>query len=126
MQDAKPVSTPMISSSKLSANTGTPFEDPTLFRSIVGGLQYAIVTISDIAFAVNKLSQFMSKPSQDHWMAAKRVLRYLAGTVDLALQFHKTNDLRLTAFSDLDWAADVDDRRSVSGYCVYFGANLIS
>ncbi|XP_072060199.1 uncharacterized mitochondrial protein AtMg00810-like [Arachis hypogaea] len=125
MQDAKPVSTPMIGSSKLSTNTGTPFEDPTSFRSIVGELQYVTVTRPDIVFAVNKLNQFMSKPSQDHWMAPKRVLRYLAGTVDLALQFYKTNDLRLTAFSDSDWTADVDDRRFVFGYCVYFIANLI-
>ncbi|XP_016206077.1 uncharacterized protein LOC107646406 [Arachis ipaensis] len=97
--------TPMISSLRLIANVGTPFENPTLYRSIVGGLQYATITRPDISFSVNKLSQFMSNPCQEHWVAVKRVLRYLA---------------------DSDWASDLDDRKSTTGFCVYYGSNLVS
>ncbi|XP_016191993.1 uncharacterized protein LOC107632866 [Arachis ipaensis] len=118
--------TPMISSLRLIANAGTPFENPTLYRSIVGGLQYATITRPDISFSVNKLSQFMSNPCQEHWVAVKRVLRYLAGTAELKLQFHRCTDLRFSAFSDSDWASDLDDRKSTTGFCVYYSSNLVS
>ncbi|XP_015935329.1 uncharacterized mitochondrial protein AtMg00810-like [Arachis duranensis] len=74
MQDSKRMSTPIFSNSKLTANTSTPFEDPTLFLSILGGLQYVTVTRPDIAFSVNKLSQFMANPMLEHWNAVKRIL----------------------------------------------------
>jgi hypothetical protein len=67
MTDAKPVSTPMASSTTLSAFDGEPFSDQTLFRSTVGALQYLALTRPDIAFSVNKLSQFMHKPTTLHW-----------------------------------------------------------
>ena len=66
MLEAKPISTPMASSTNLSAYEGEPFLDQTLFRSTVGALQYLSITHPDIAFAVNKLSQFMHKSTQTH------------------------------------------------------------
>ena len=67
MLEAKPVTTPMASSISLSAYEGEPFSDHTLFRSTVGALQYLSITRPDIAFFVNKLSQFMHKPTLTHW-----------------------------------------------------------
>ena len=67
----------------------------------------------------------MASPLDEHWKAVKRILRYLAGSVDFGLHI-KSSNRDLTAFSDSDWAADIDDRRSVTGYCVFFGSNLIS
>jgi ribosomal protein L5 len=64
MIEAKPMSTPMASSTNLSAYEGEPFSNHTLFRSTVGALQYLSITRPDIAFSVNKLSQFMHKPTQ--------------------------------------------------------------
>ena len=81
MLDVKPVHTPMASSTSLSAHEGEPFSDHTLFRSTVGALQYLSITRPDIAFAVNKLSQFMHKPTQTHWQSMKRLLRYLKSTI---------------------------------------------
>jgi hypothetical protein len=66
MLEAKPVSTPMASSTNLSAYEGEPFLDHTLFHNTIGALQYLSITRPDIAFAVNKLSQFMHKPTQPH------------------------------------------------------------
>ena len=83
--------------------------------------------VKDIA--VNKVCQFMSNPLDSHWVAVKRILRYLKGTLHLGLCFYPTNihkPMSLTTFSDDDWAADLDDRRSTSGAAVYFGPNLIS
>lgn len=75
MSDAKPVSTPMSTSPKLTAKSGTPLSDPTVYRSTVGSLQYLAFTRPDISYAVNRLSQYMHKPTSDHWQAVKRVLR---------------------------------------------------
>jgi hypothetical protein len=67
----------MITGQSLSKYQGDLFENPQLYRTIVGALQYATITRPDIAFAVNKDSQFMHTPTTDHWMAVKRILRYL-------------------------------------------------
>lgn len=67
MQDAKPVSTPMATSVQLSAFDGEVFENPTLYRSTIGALQYLSITRPDIAFTVNRLSQFMHNPLLPHW-----------------------------------------------------------
>lgn len=125
MQDAKGAATPMISSSQLSKVDDSPLVDGKLYRSAVGSLQYATITRPEISFTVNKVSQYMACPLDNHWKAVKRILRYLADTIDLGLHIRKSA-LELTAFCDLDWAADLDDRRSISGYCVYFGKSLIS
>ena len=87
IDSAKPMPSPLISSQKLSAIGSSTFHNPTLYRSVVGGLQYATITRPDIAFVVNKLSQFMHAPLDSHWKAVKRVLKYLAGTISHGLTF---------------------------------------
>ncbi|KAJ4727992.1 Retrovirus-related Pol polyprotein from transposon TNT 1-94 [Melia azedarach] len=116
----------MNSSQKLSKSEGSLFAEPSLYRSLIGGLQYVTLTRPDIAFAVNKLSQFLASPTLSHWQACKRLLRYLQATSDLGLQFVSTNRHKLTAFCDADWGCDLDDRKSIGAYCVYLGDNLIS
>lgn len=74
MQHAKAVSTSMASSPKLTLYSSTSLSNPTEYRKLIGSLQYLAFTRLDIAYAVNKLSQFMHKPTQDHWQAAKRIL----------------------------------------------------
>ena len=126
MTDAKPVSTPMASSTNLSAFDGEPFPDHTLFRSTVGALQYLALTRPDIAFSVNKLSQFMHKPTTLHWQSVKRLLRYLKHTIQFGIQIYRNSGNSIHAFSDADWAGSRDDRRSTGSYCVFLGKNLIS
>jgi len=84
-------------------------------------------TRPDIAAAVGVLSQYMSKPSKDHWMGVKRVLRYLKGTLNYGLKFSVHGEqTELNGYSDADWAGDVDTRRSTSGYVFQFGNGTIS
>ena len=85
MSEAKPINTPMASTTNLSAFEGEPFPDHTLYRSTVGALQYLALTQLDIAFIVNKLSQFMQKPLLPHWQSVKRLLRYLKNTIHFGL-----------------------------------------
>ena len=56
-----------------------------MYRSVVGALQYATITRPDIAYSVNKVCQFMSHPLESHWVAVKRILRYLKGTINFGL-----------------------------------------
>ena len=59
-------------------------------------------------------------------MAYKRVLRYLKAAQDYRLKFVRNGDMKLTRFIDVDWACDLDDRQSISAYCIYVDNNLIS
>ncbi|KAK2979557.1 hypothetical protein RJ640_027421 [Escallonia rubra] len=126
LSDAKPVHTPMSSSTQLSRHVGDPHPSPTVYRSIVGALQYLSFTRPDISFSVNKVAQFMQCPTSEHWSAVKRILRYLKETINFGLLLRRSPSLSLSAFSDADWAGCPDDRRSTSGYCVFLGPNLIS
>ncbi|CAL8147678.1 unnamed protein product [Prunus armeniaca] len=81
MHEAKPVPTPALSGRRLSISDGDPLPDPTEYRSTVGALQYLTLTRPDIAFVVNQVCQFMHHPTTAHWLAVKRILRYLNGTL---------------------------------------------
>jgi len=123
---AKPISTPLFASTILSRSEGSTITDPTLYRSTVGSLQYLSLTRPDIAYAVNKVSQFMQDPRESHWSAVKRILRYLKSTISYYFCIYKNSSKQLTAYSDSDWASCPDDRRSTSGYCVLLGKNILS
>jgi hypothetical protein len=99
---AKPITSPMTSAHSLSQFEGDPMTDPTLYRSTVGALQYLSITRLDIAFAVNKVYQFMHRPTEIHWTVVKRILRYLKHTISRGLLIRKSPSLQLTAFSDAD------------------------
>jgi hypothetical protein len=109
----------MISGTNLSKEDNPLFDNLTLYRSVVGVLQYATLTRPDISFSVNKVSQFMHQPTELHWGAVKRILRYLAGSLASGLQFYRNSTTQIHAYSDADWAGDVDDRRSTSGFCIF-------
>ncbi|XP_057976061.1 uncharacterized mitochondrial protein AtMg00810-like [Malania oleifera] len=126
MLQCKPMSSPMAASLKLSKFGSLDFDDPVLYRSLVGGLQYLNFTWPDISFAVNKLCQFMHSPKLPHWSALKRVLRYLKGTINHGLFFTSHSGPVVQAYSDADWGGCPDDRRSTSGCCIFLGNHLIS
>lgn len=103
MCDAKPCLTPFTPGTKLMLDDNTAFKDPSLYSSIVGALQYLTLSRLDIAFFINKLSQFLQKPTVTHWQACKRALIYIKGTMKFGLQFTSRSLLQLNCFSDVDW-----------------------
>jgi hypothetical protein len=126
MFDAKPVKSPMFTAHTLSLHSGVPFNDPSSYRSLVGALQYLSLTCLDISFAVNKVSQFMHRPTSLHLQAVKRILCYLKFTITYGLLLRRSPFHSLQAYSDVDWAGYPDDRKSTGGFCVFLGPNLIS
>ncbi|XP_062029019.1 uncharacterized mitochondrial protein AtMg00810-like [Rosa rugosa] len=109
------------------ATEGDFLPDPSVFREIVGSLQYLTITHPDIAFAVNSISQFMSQPHTPHLIAAKRILRYIKSTLDHGLFFRPHHQpAYLAAYVDADWVGCPDSCRSTSEYLVYLGTNLVS
>jgi hypothetical protein len=128
MSMCKHVSSPLVVGEKLAAHVGTRLglEDAKHYRSIVGALQYLTLTRSYLAFAVNKACQFLHAPTDEHWGAVKRILRYLKGCTKLGLMIVKNNSLLVSAFSDADWAGCFVDQRSTGGFVVFLGTNLVS
>ncbi|CAL1407242.1 unnamed protein product [Linum trigynum] len=127
MTDAKAVDTPLAASTSLTLQDCSPPTDATRYRQALGALQYLVSTRPDIAYSVNKLSQYMHAPSSSHWQCVKRLLRYVSGTLTCGLSIRRSNaPLRLSAFADSAWVGNLDDRSSTSGYLVYFCSTLIS
>ncbi|XP_016163529.1 uncharacterized protein LOC107606076 [Arachis ipaensis] len=126
--ECKPASTPMdyTSASKLSRNSGTSLEDKIHYRQLVGRLLYLTNTRPNIAYAMGRLSKFIDCPTDVHMQAAQKVLRYLKGCPSVGLFFAADNDLKITGFSDADWATCADSRRSIIGHCFYLRRSLIS
>ena len=126
LKNCNGLDTPLATTEKLTKHVGEKCADSTQYRKVIGGLQYAVLTRPEIAYAVNKLSQFMANPLQAYQTACKWVLRYLKETIDYGLIFKKSDSFDLIAYSNPDWGSDSDNRRSTSSYCVYLGDNLIS
>ena len=96
------------------------------YQRLIGSLMYAMLgSRPDIAFAVSMVSRFASNPTPEHTTAAKRILRYLRGTLDFQLTYR--GDLgALTGYSDADWAGDKDTRRSTGGFVFNVGSGIVS
>ena len=126
MEQCKTTATPLQQNLKLSSDDGTKQVDATLYRKLVGSMIYLTTTRPDLAYSVSVLSQFMSRPIDSHWNAAKCVLRYLSGTCNYGLLYTDISNVTLAGYSDSDWAGNVDDRRSITGYAFSIGSGVIS
>ncbi len=128
MSDCKPVQTPLNSGSQLvkTADNEEPLNQH-LYQSLIGSLMYlATSTRPDIAYSVGVLARFSSRPNAAHWTAAKRVLRYLKGTLNLGIVFKKEMSIDCIGYSDADWAGDNGDRKSTSGYLFLIAGGPVS
>ena len=122
MVECNPTNTPMEAQLKLKKEGGGRSVDATLYRSLIESLRYLLHTRPDMTYSVSILSRYMVNPTSDHWIAAKRVLRYLKGTIDFGLVYVKgVKNLNVIGYSDSDFAGDVEDRKSTSGQIFFLG-----
>ena len=120
MLNCKPATTPASVSQPQDKHLDNPAPSGTPYRELVGSLLYLFATRPDICVAVIKLSMHLEKPSVGNWMQAKRVLRYLAGTIDKGVEYPRNvSKLHLWAHTDSDWAGCKRTRKSTSGYAIF-------
>jgi hypothetical protein len=126
MTSVRTVSTALSPGTKLT-KAGEPLDKTTHpYSELIGSLLYiSVCTRPDISYAVGALARYMSCPTEEHWTAAKHILRYLAGTIDYGI-IYSAGDLKLLGFCDSDWAGDSDTRRSTTGYVFMLNGGSIS
>ena len=146
--DSKAVATP--GSQEELSRKGAPSTDADVaamravpYRKAIGMLSYlANSSRPDISHPVNYAAQYAQNPGESHWRAVKKILRYLCGTKDYALQFggapNKAGTVgeagkgteqavpsALRAFADANWGGCLDSRRSTTGFIIAMGTDLL-
>ena len=127
MQDCKPRSIPMEVNTRLSKEGVDYMEDKAAYCNKLGQVLYLCSgTRPDIAYAVGVLARFAASPREEHWRKLKGVLQYLRHTAHRGLMFGGDTELKLEGYSDADYAADPDKRRSTGGYVFMLAHGAIS
>lgn len=126
LQQCKPLSIPLVTSDKLCIDNGSEPADENQYRQIVGNLLNLIATRLDIIFAASLLMRFMHCPSKKHYGIAKKVLRYIQGTIDYSIEYQKGNEVVLMVYHDSDWSGNQDDMKNTFGYAFSFGSGVFS
>ena len=111
---------------KSDFESSPPLENDQKFKQLVGNILYLVsCTRPDVAHALSMASR-TPKPTEAHWNALKRILRYLKGSSDFGIQFSAGKAQHLIGYSDADHANDSSTRRSNTGYCIFYGGGPIS
>jgi hypothetical protein len=126
MDDSKPLSTPMSTTTALDTDEDGELVDQKEYRSMIGFLLYLTATRPDIQFSVCLCARFQASPRTSHRQAIKRIFRYLRYTPELGLWYSASSSLSLLGFSDADFAGCRVDRKSTSGTCQFLGSSLVS
>jgi transposase InsO family protein len=127
LTECNPSLTPMEERLKLSRDSTAEEVDATQYRRLVGSLRYLTHTRPDLAFSVGYVSRFMQRPTTEHQQAVKRIIRYVAGTLDHGLYYPRCpGEAHLVGYSDSDHAGDIDNSKSTSGILFFFGKCLVT
>lgn len=126
MSECNSVNSPIVPGNKLIKEADGKLVDATVYRQIIGCLMYLLATRPDMAYSVCLVARFMDKPKEVHLIAAKRILRYLKGTLSLGILYKKGGELTLKGWTDSDYAGDTEDRKSTGGYVFKLGSSSVS
>ncbi|PNY07765.1 putative copia-type polyprotein [Trifolium pratense] len=126
MDDCNPVQIPIVPGTKLTRDVEGTKIDNTYYKQMVGSLMYITATRPDLTYAVSLISRYMESPTELHHQVVKKILRYLKGTVNYGLFYKKSEINELVGFSDSDYAGDLDDRKSTSGYVFLLSGAAVS
>lgn len=127
MLDCNLCKTPMEFNLKLKSSCDESIITQKPFQQLLGSLNYiAGMTRLDICFAVNRLGQFQRCPTEELYRHAKRIWRYLKGTMNMTLSYHRSSSLNLKGYADADFGSDTADRKSRTGYAFYLGDSILT
>jgi hypothetical protein len=127
MVDCMAAATPMEERLRLSHDSTAKEVDVTLYRRIIGSLRYLIHTRPDLTYAVGYVSRFLEQPTEEHLQAVKKILCYIAGTLQYGLCYgRRTGTTRLVGYCDSDLADDIDMRKSITGALFFLGKCLVN
>ncbi|GAU27144.1 hypothetical protein TSUD_104530 [Trifolium subterraneum] len=122
------LSSPIVPGCKLVKDEKGKAEDATHYKQMIGSLMYLLATRPDLTYSVCLAARYMERPTEMHYATAKRVLRYVKGTLNYGIWYKaiKGDGLNLIRWTDSDYAGDHDDRKSTSGYAFTLGTGVIS
>lgn len=127
MENSKTVATPMERPSKSKASELDEPAENIPYRQAIGSLMYLMIgTRPDIGYAIGKLSQFAETPLNRHWIAVKRVLRYINATQRFGITYQGSASENPVGYADADWGGCKETRKSTSGYLFLFANGAIS
>lgn len=126
MENCNSVNTSVDSGVELKKETKTGDVDSTYFKSLVGSVHFLTCTRPDILYGVRLISRYMKTPNQPHLYAAKRILRYIKGTIDDGLFYKPTDNFNLVGYSNSDWERDLDERKSTTGFAFFMGNTVFT
>ena len=128
MENSKPVRTPVDTGTKLvKATDDEECVDQKLYQSAVGSRLYLSVgTRPDITYDVSNVAKFSAKPTKQHWIAVKHIMQYSKGTMYYGLLYSRSGSKKCIAYSDSDWAGNLDDQKSTSGYLFQISGDAVS
>jgi hypothetical protein len=123
--DSNPMGTPYDSNFKLIKNKGDPVNQKQ-YAQLIGSLLHLMnYSRPDIAYAVGRLSRYTHNPSQDHWEALARLMKYLRGTMNFGIVYSGFPAV-LEGYSDANWISDSEETKSTSGYVFTLGGGAIT
>lgn len=126
MSNSNSAHNPMVPGCKLGKDEDGKGVNKTLYKQMVGSLMYATATRPDIMYSVSQVSRFMENPKELHFQAVKRIIRYLKGTCEFGLFYQRNGGKDLIGYTDSDYANDIEDRKSTSGYVFMMSEAAIS
>ncbi|XP_040989961.1 secreted RxLR effector protein 161-like [Juglans microcarpa x Juglans regia] len=126
MEKSNGVKNPIVPGIRLMKDEEGAKVNATMYKQLVGSFMYLTATRPDLMYVVSLISRFMASPIELHLQATKRVLRYLKGTVDLGVFYRKEGNGELMAYTDSNYAGDVDDRKITSSYVFLLNEGAVS
>ena len=117
LSDVKPTSTPMPTKCQLDIDPNGKAVDQKVYRSMIGSLLYLCASRPDIMLSVGICARFQAASKESHYVAVKRIFRYLAHTPNFGLWYPRGSNFNLMGYSDSDWVGDKVDRKSTSRGC---------
>ena len=127
MEECTPARTPLPTGYRFNEGKDSPAFSTQKYQSAVGSLMYLVTgSRPDLGFVVGAASRFLTCPTEHHWKGIQHIFRYLKGTLHYSLTVGGEGELALQGYSDADWGANDDCRRSISGYAFQYGKGIIS